>query len=382
MELLIAGGCLEHGRNCFYVRGREVSFLVDAGIMKENPDTPYPELTKDQIQDAAYLFLTHCHSDHTGAVKWLYDQGFHGEVIASAPTFAWMKDAVPGRTLESMSVPGKKCKVDDHLKMTWGRSGHCIGSVWYLFRLDGRKILFTGDYQEHSGAYKCDRIRDLAADLALVDTAYGTESGTAGDYRKDFEGSMDRLVKTNRPYLFPVPSHGRGLDVLRALSEREIPIYMEDSIISECLETPDREFWLRKKFRGSFGNSEVHTMEELGQLMEETGGLSFLELPIGILVQDSQLVRQENRDLTAAVIKAGGRVVLTGKQDPASFSRDLLSRGDAVFWKISVHQNADEALRLKHKNRFRFMIPCHCRKKLDFKERDILTVRTGNLVKF
>jgi predicted metal-dependent RNase len=33
MELYIAGGCSEHGRNCFLVKGENLSFLVDAGLM-------------------------------------------------------------------------------------------------------------------------------------------------------------------------------------------------------------------------------------------------------------------------------------------------------------------------------------------------------------
>lgn len=33
MKLQIAGGCGEHGRNCFYVIGEDTAFLVDCGQM-------------------------------------------------------------------------------------------------------------------------------------------------------------------------------------------------------------------------------------------------------------------------------------------------------------------------------------------------------------
>ena len=33
MILKIAGGCGEHGRNCFYVEAKNVTFLVDCGVM-------------------------------------------------------------------------------------------------------------------------------------------------------------------------------------------------------------------------------------------------------------------------------------------------------------------------------------------------------------
>ena len=33
MELFIAGGCGEHGRNCFYVEQNGEAFLVDCGLL-------------------------------------------------------------------------------------------------------------------------------------------------------------------------------------------------------------------------------------------------------------------------------------------------------------------------------------------------------------
>lgn len=33
MELFIAGGCGEHGRNCFYVEQNSAAFLVDCGLL-------------------------------------------------------------------------------------------------------------------------------------------------------------------------------------------------------------------------------------------------------------------------------------------------------------------------------------------------------------
>ena len=40
MELIIAGGVGEHGRNCFYVRGETIRFLVDCGKMADTPENP------------------------------------------------------------------------------------------------------------------------------------------------------------------------------------------------------------------------------------------------------------------------------------------------------------------------------------------------------
>ena len=63
MELILAGGVGEHGRNCFYVRGETTRFLVDCGKMADTPEDPYPRLTREQIGGLDAVFLTipaHC----------------------------------------------------------------------------------------------------------------------------------------------------------------------------------------------------------------------------------------------------------------------------------------------------------------------------------
>jgi Cft2 family RNA processing exonuclease len=85
MKLIVAGGCGEHGRNCFYVEGNHITFLVDCGTMP-GEDNPYPRLSGAKIQATEWLFLTHSHVDHTGAFSWLCEQGFSGCVVMTKET--------------------------------------------------------------------------------------------------------------------------------------------------------------------------------------------------------------------------------------------------------------------------------------------------------
>ena len=187
MKLYIAGGASEHGRNSFLVEGKSVRILVDCGLMREPDGSSKPFLTDEQIKNIDYLFLTHCHADHAGAVMWLYERGFRGIVIASRFTLDIMSGPVREcRVLEELGERGTKIPLEHGLSVTWGRSGHCFGSVWLLFSAEGKKILFSGDYVEKSTAYKCDRIRDVAADLAVIDTAYGTKGGTCRENLRVF----------------------------------------------------------------------------------------------------------------------------------------------------------------------------------------------------
>ena len=86
MRLVIAGGVGESGRNCFLVERERGSVF---GGLRQNDgkeEHPYPDLTPEQICRVRYVFLTHSHTDHTGALPWLYENGFSGEVIASRQT--------------------------------------------------------------------------------------------------------------------------------------------------------------------------------------------------------------------------------------------------------------------------------------------------------
>lgn len=107
MKLLIAGGGGELGHNCFLVQGETVCFLVDCGKMADTPKDPYPRLTPEQIGRLDAVFLTHSHADHTGALPWLYENGFCGEVFAAAETLRQLP-FVPHtcRALEALCLRG------------------------------------------------------------------------------------------------------------------------------------------------------------------------------------------------------------------------------------------------------------------------------------
>lgn len=387
MELYIAGGCSEHGRNSFLVRKGDLTLLVDAGKMKEHPERPWPELTDEQIRSIDYLFLTHSHADHTGALPHLLERGFRGTVVAAAATLRELPvQAARTETLEHLGKPGEEIRVAKKLHVMWGRSGHCIGSVWYRFRMGKKTILFTGDYEEHSCAYRCDRIRGISADVAVVDCAYGFEREDSREHRRALEEALDALAARGKPMLFPVPSHGRGFDVIRLLAERGVPIILAESLEREYGESKDADFWLKKGFRKAVRDAETVGIGTFEAAFRRTfmrrGSFPRDYMRYGILVRDSQLVKNENRQVALGAFERGGTTVLTGKQDPQSFARKLLDGGKAEFCRISVHQNADEMMRLIGKNQFTRVVPYHCREVLSFDSPDISVFSAGDRIRF
>ena len=95
------------GATAFMCREMRAAFWWTAGKWRTRRMTPYPHLSQAQIQDADTVFLTHSHADHSGALPWLYANGFCGRVIAAAETLRQLplrrakrlrtRDALPGR---------------------------------------------------------------------------------------------------------------------------------------------------------------------------------------------------------------------------------------------------------------------------------------------
>ena len=143
-----------------------------------------PRLNTEQIESLRGVFLTHSHADHSAALPWLFQQGYKGPVIATAPTFAQLPFACENaQCLEELCKLGKGIFRD--VSIMWGLSGHCAGSVWLQFDWHGKTILFSGDYTEQSEVYPCDKIRGKEADLAVLDCAYGTWTPEKGDGREE-----------------------------------------------------------------------------------------------------------------------------------------------------------------------------------------------------
>ena len=341
MELYIAGGVGEHGRSCFAVQSNRLRFLVDCGKQADTPDDPYPRLSVAQIRALDAVFFTHSHADHTGALPWLYENGFSGTVIASTETMRQLPFPVRNfRALESLCPAGSGSF--GSLSILLGRSGHCAGSVWYRFAEGGASILFSGDYTENTQVYACDPIRGQSADLAVLDCAY------AGD-TTPYAVACDRLVNAARAMLsahglilLPVPKYGRGLELLKLLSDHlDAPFYGDAQILKGIAAQRNGGFWYRT--RENAPSVQIYD----GQ----TEGIVFLS--------DPQLRSEAARETARRVLSIGGRGILTGTLEAGSESEALHRQGSMLSLRYPVHMNTAQFCSLAAQNRFRETIAYH-----------------------
>ena len=342
MKLFIAGGVGEHGRNCFLVRGETLGFLVDCGKMADTPEDPYPRLTPEQIRNLDAVFLTHSHADHTGALPWLYENGFQGEVIATEETLRELPFAVRESRALTGLCPDGAGKFHD-LSVRWGRSGHCAGSVWFHFAENGKSVFFSGDYTENTLVYACDPIRGQKADLAVLDCAYGSDRTSYTEACDKLVQTAERLLSAHSPLLFPVPKYGRGPEILKLFSDRltGVQYYADELFLKNLNELDAGGFW----YRPTRINAAVSLYS--GQ----TRGIVF--------VSDPQLRSGTARDIAGQVLSLGGTAVMTGTLEKGSYSETLFNQGRMELSRYPVHLNHAQFERLAEKNYFGQTIPYH-----------------------
>lgn len=347
MELYIAGGVGEHGRSCFMVSSPDMAFLVDCGIMAGDKD-PYPHLSKEQIKSAQYLFLTHSHADHCGGLEWLYSNGFDGTVIASQPTFEQMKYK-PEKTLSlEEAVPCGEGTLKG-LKIRWGRSGHCTGSVWYRFEHNNSSILFTGDYTENALVYRCDKIRGIYADKAVVDCAYGNYTVSYDEYCRALIKKTSQLLEKYPVLVFPVPKYGRG--------EELITLFTKNGVNAEYY--GDEHFIRQPERKDAFWKNDYSDIPHILPIskMSETGrNICFVSSP---QLNDSALAK-----LTEQLISKGGYAVMTGTIETGSLSEKIIKTGNGELIRYPVHQDIDECTALCRNNYFRSVTAYHTKEKI------------------
>lgn len=339
MELKIAGGCGEHGRNCFFVDAGETAFLVDCGIMAGS-DEPFPRLTADEIRRVKYVFLTHSHADHTGALPWLFENGFCGKIIAARCTLEQLPFLLKN-TISLEQICPKNIGEIDGINIEYGRAGHCIGSVWYHFRAGENSAVFSGDYTENSAVYFCDKIRGKSADFAVLDCAYGNDERNFKQCCDEIISEVGELKKRHGTLFFPVPKFGRGIELLKLLRE-SFPEYIccgDEHFLEQLGAVRDNPYWCKSTDFSAF------------EYQPNRCDILFLS--------DVQLRSEQSREIVRRLTAQGGFGVMTGTVESGSFSETLIQNGIMKLVRFPVHQNYKEFGQLSENNNFKRVIPYH-----------------------
>lgn len=361
MKLFIAGGCGEHGRNCFYIEKNNTAILVDCGI-KNGVEQALPMLSDDQIKRIKYLFITHSHADHTGALNWLYQNGFRGKVILSVDTFVQMSEKPKNWIL--LEQHQGIFELEKNITIEYGASGHCAGARWYEITWENKTMLFTGDYCENTNVYQCDRVIGRKADIALIDCAYGYEKNGYEEEKSGLLQDIKAYLQRQKNVLLPVPRFGRGIELIQILLQEKIEnIVVDHNFLVQCRE---------KKY---FTNNQINQLAEFSYDVMPTR-------PSVSLICDPQLKKRENIRLAEEYLVQEDVIILTGHIDEGSYAEKLYVNHKIITHTLFVHQDIKDAINMIHNNHFDNVILTHCKNRFDKTGQPVLHAITGEWITF
>lgn len=340
MKLWIAGGCAEHGRNCFLLEGSNHNLMVDCGIMAGTQD-PMPRLTRAQIARTKYVFLTHSHKDHTGAAEWLLENGFEGQFILSAETARQLPFLLNRCTLLPIPEKVENLRLDD-IKLRYGMSGHCSGALWYWMLWEDKRLLFSGDFHFYSEVYECTTMQNHKADLAVIDSCYPDDEISLAH----FTDRLEEILASTKQLLLPVPRFGRGLELMLLLIRRfpRLNLLPDSHLQSELRHIKTIKKWLRPDAYDTLRSWKANYAKKGTEVL---------------LLSDAQLSTPTGRLTATRFAQEGLPILLSGNVEAGSYAQALLSKGEAECCILPIHNADAECKMLKQANHFKKIIPFH-----------------------
>lgn len=347
-SLKIKGGYGEHGRSCFmieYVAKRYIMF--DCGIMDTDP-FPFPNINEDEARNTDFLFLSHAHKDHCGAVDHLVAKGFDGTILATKQTLE-LADIHYKKTI-NLKATGIGMHKQPFFTVTFGRSGHSPGSLWFLLTLnDGYKFFYSGDFQIDPLLYACDIPKDITADVAIIDMAHDQLMQRAEEMRNDILAMIKRYLTQGFKVIMPVQLYGRGNELLYLLANNfaKEKIAIDKRMMIAIEKMLKDQNWMQKDHRQEF----IQSYEAI-----KNNDIRRADL---ILLADTHLEKADNQLLVEQLLSEKAIIIASGRKKGGSFVCQMLEENKAIRICYPHHSSRADALTLYDINNFKITLPFH-----------------------
>ncbi len=344
LRLRVLGGIGEKGRVGFELLIDKKKIVLDYGVKRKlmgDADEIYPLKPSGMLD---FLFLSHSHLDHVGAVPLLD----FSCIVCSKPTFELLKPQIRNW----MKISGKfllnegryKSFLErslvfrerpDDVKVNLGKSGHTVGSQWIFLR--DISFLYTGDVAIDSPLYTFDALPK--ARFLLVDTAYGIKK------LEKREELLNIVDAKNKRVILPLPRIGRSQEILMELLKNEIiPVFVDEKIL--------KGFEFLRRYRGwlktDFDPPDVST-----NLPEK--------MPYGIyLTTDGMMTSGSSVEIYKKLKDDEDTLfIMTGYTEEGTLGRRLLEEGRAISFTWKIHPDAEDLLKIVETVEPDVIIPFH-----------------------
>ena len=245
MKISFLGAVREVGRSCFLVEVNGKNILLDCGINLGSalPEERFPVGILKKAKQIDCIIVSHAHLDHSGYIPFLVDAGFTGSIYCTKPTrdliHLLLSDALKiakeqkaecysnksiEKTLEQVKLLGyrKRVEIFSGIFAEFFNAGHIPGSCMILLEGNGKKILYTGDFNiRETHLLPGADIPSTEIDALIMESTYGGKQDNLPSLQSASKELADIIKETfarNGNVLIPAFAVGRGQEVMFAVA--------------------------------------------------------------------------------------------------------------------------------------------------------------------
>jgi putative mRNA 3-end processing factor len=245
LQVKFLGGAREVGRNGIAVKSEKAQVILDYGVMLD-PEPGFPMHIPPKDVDA--VVLTHSHLDHSGAVP-MYFVGGKTRLYANKLnlelaqlliqdfihlsgyylTFEYLELKTMMRSNKHLDYGAQETLGD--MKFRLLDAGHIPGSAMVLIETNGKRLLYTGDF--NTAQSRLLKGADMALgdlDAVIIESTYANEDhAERSEIEKKFVDSVTETVEKGGTVLVPAFGVGRSQEIASVLAAYhfEYPVVLD-----------------------------------------------------------------------------------------------------------------------------------------------------------
>lgn len=245
LQIGFLGGTREVGRIAITVKTEKAQVLLDYGAMLDH-EPGFPMHISPKDVDA--IILSHSHLDHSGAIPIFYIEGkkpLYANKLTTELGQLLISDFIhlssyylPFEYLELKSMITSSRHLDFNTEQKVGdiafqfkNAGHIPGSAQTLIEAEGKRILFTGDFNiTDTRLLEGAKMNYGDLDVVIMESTYATEEHTERkQLEKNFVDECTDVVEKGGTALVPAFGVGRSQELACVLAAHhfEYPVTLD-----------------------------------------------------------------------------------------------------------------------------------------------------------